>query len=270
MCDGGPRQRRGPGHDRDALGVELPEWQRRCSEAVHERRGRLLHGQPDVVPGADQGRAPGRAAHRRGATLGSKAAAARLRCRAASGESEVPCLLTRRVLPTIVWQGAGKGGSVPADAAEMARKEQEAELEEIRKAKLASQQLAVSVPISPGDLPALAAHTAAGLAIVEGLEPRAQPMIEYWPPPLPANPSRRVPMKKHRALAVNNAQIHGFCVQVDSAIILVLFRVEFHSDVRFLPGSCKIDVCLIFEHPEKFISVNGGEDNQKGNEDLHL
>jgi hypothetical protein len=36
-------------------------------------------------------------------------------------------------------------------------------------------------------------------------------------------------MEKHRALAVNNAQIHGFRVQVDSAIILVLFRVEFHS-----------------------------------------
>jgi len=38
-----------------------------------------------------------------------------------------------------------------------------------------------------------------------------------------------VSMEKHRALAVNNAQIHGFCVQVDSAIIPVLFRVEFHS-----------------------------------------
>ena len=38
-----------------------------------------------------------------------------------------------------------------------------------------------------------------------------------------------VSMEKHRALAVNNAEVHGFCVQVDSAIILVLFRVEFHS-----------------------------------------
>jgi hypothetical protein len=30
-------------------------------------------------------------------------------------------------------------------------------------------------------------------------------------------------------LAVNNAEVHGFCVQVDSAIIFVLFRVESHS-----------------------------------------
>jgi len=46
---------------------------------------------------------------------------------------------------------------------------------------------------------------------------------EYLPVSLDAS------MEKHRALAVNNAQIHGFCVQVDSAIILVLFRVEFHA-----------------------------------------
>jgi len=38
-----------------------------------------------------------------------------------------------------------------------------------------------------------------------------------------------VSMEKHRSLTVNNAQIHGFCVQVDSAIILVLLSVEFHS-----------------------------------------
>ena len=37
-----------------------------------------------------------------------------------------------------------------------------------------------------------------------------------------------VSMEKHRALTVNNAQIHGFCVQVDSAIILVLLSVGFH------------------------------------------
>ena len=30
-------------------------------------------------------------------------------------------------------------------------------------------------------------------------------------------------------LGVNDTQIHGFCVQVDSAVILVLFRVESHS-----------------------------------------
>jgi hypothetical protein len=30
-------------------------------------------------------------------------------------------------------------------------------------------------------------------------------------------------------LAVNNAEVHGFCVQVDSAIIFVLLRVESHS-----------------------------------------
>ena len=38
-----------------------------------------------------------------------------------------------------------------------------------------------------------------------------------------------VPVEENLPLAVNDAQIHGFCVQVDSAIILVLFRVEFHS-----------------------------------------
>ena len=38
-----------------------------------------------------------------------------------------------------------------------------------------------------------------------------------------------VSVEQHRALTVNNAQIHGFCVQIDSAIILVLFSVEFHA-----------------------------------------
>ena len=38
-----------------------------------------------------------------------------------------------------------------------------------------------------------------------------------------------VSMQEHRALAVNNAEVHGFCVQVDSAIIFVLLRVESHS-----------------------------------------
>ena len=37
-----------------------------------------------------------------------------------------------------------------------------------------------------------------------------------------------VPMQQHRALVVYDAEIHGFCVQVDSTIIFVLFRVEFH------------------------------------------
>jgi hypothetical protein len=38
-----------------------------------------------------------------------------------------------------------------------------------------------------------------------------------------------VSVEEHRTRAVDDAQIHGFCVQIDSAIILVLFRVEFHS-----------------------------------------
>jgi hypothetical protein len=38
-----------------------------------------------------------------------------------------------------------------------------------------------------------------------------------------------VPMKENRTLVVEDAEVHGFCVQVDSTIILVLFRVEFHS-----------------------------------------
>ena len=31
-----------------------------------------------------------------------------------------------------------------------------------------------------------------------------------------------------------------------------------------------INVCVISELPEEFISLSGGEDNQKGDEDLHL
>jgi hypothetical protein len=38
-----------------------------------------------------------------------------------------------------------------------------------------------------------------------------------------------ISMEEYRAIFVNDAQIHGLCVQVDSAIFLVLFRVEFHS-----------------------------------------
>ena len=38
-----------------------------------------------------------------------------------------------------------------------------------------------------------------------------------------------VSMQEHLPLLVNNAQIHGFRVQVDSAIVFVLFSVESHS-----------------------------------------
>ena len=48
-------------------------------------------------------------------------------------------------------------------------------------------------------------------------------------------------MEKHRTLAVNNAQLHGFRVQVDSAIILVLFRVELHS----VPLCCVVVTFII-------------------------
>jgi len=38
-----------------------------------------------------------------------------------------------------------------------------------------------------------------------------------------------VSMQKHRATMINDAEIHGFSVQIDSAIIFVLFSVKFHS-----------------------------------------
>jgi hypothetical protein len=38
-----------------------------------------------------------------------------------------------------------------------------------------------------------------------------------------------VSMKEDRTLVVEDAEVHGFCVQIDSTIIIVLFRVEFHG-----------------------------------------
>ena len=38
-----------------------------------------------------------------------------------------------------------------------------------------------------------------------------------------------VTVEENRAIAVNDAEVHGFCVKVDSAMVFVLFRVESHS-----------------------------------------
>jgi hypothetical protein len=38
-----------------------------------------------------------------------------------------------------------------------------------------------------------------------------------------------VSMQEHRPITVNNAEVHGLCMQVDSAIMFVLLSVESHS-----------------------------------------